>query len=78
MSGRSTGRYERTTIAGEGEMHHLDVEVIGRSREIEYRSTSFREINEKLMPWTCHCRVRPLVRPFAVVLLVRHLPSVSS
>jgi len=42
-------------IVADGEMHHLDVEVIGRSREIEYRSTSFREINEKLMPWTCHC-----------------------
>jgi hypothetical protein len=65
-------------IVADGEMHHLDVEVIGRSREIEYRSMSFREINEKLMPWTYHSRVRPLFGQFAVVVLVRHLPSVSS
>ena len=34
-------------VVADGEMHHLDVEVIALSGEIEYRGVSFRKVDAK-------------------------------
>src|SRR5580692_6926188 len=60
--------------------HEIDL-MADEFTKLTLQADEFKQANgsvEFKMPWTCHCRVRPLVRPFAVVLLVPHLPSVSS
>jgi hypothetical protein len=57
----------------------LDVEVFALSRQTEYCGVSFRRVNPKLMSsWRHNRRIRPRLRRFAVAILVRHLPGVSS